>query len=863
MKKILLILFVFICWKYVFSQSLLDSTITVVPGYYTIKECIDLLQKNNVSIAYSSSRIPSKKIYLEQDFSIKSLLDTLKSKKILDYSVKLNQIIITATKPQFTTIYGRLTDLETGEYIIGATVQSLQISGGSMTNGYGHFSLRLPNQNHTLVLSHVGYLSKKISISQDQVGFLSIEMKPKVIYLEEIEVTNKKNEYPTISLLQNSYRLPLLFSQHQIPYFLGEEDVFQMLLLQPGIKTIGEDASGIHVRGGNIDQNLILLDEAIIYNPNHFFGLISVFNPESVNDVQYFKGYIPASYGGRTSSVIEVKKKEGNKKRLSYSGGIGLLSARGLIEGPIKKDKISFLVSARQSILNIPFSNFTNSSIRRNTMQFQDLNFKINAKYNKNNTFYLSGYYGNDQNRVGLNSIRNWGNRVINFRWNHLFSSKLFGNLSSFYSRYNYRITNQEEPGAFIGESEIADYSLKYDFIYSPRSNSEINFGASTIFHELSPGSRTPFDKPEETNSLILDKEHSFESAIYVSHTLDHRFITASYGLRVSSLHNIGASTVYQYRGGLPKADSTILDTLFFEKNELTNSYYQIEPRINLTLKTSPTTFINSSYSKTTQYLHLLSNSITPSPSDIWKLSDNHLPPSINENYNLRFTKIFKNNFEVSTEIYYRQFRNNIKFKNGANLVFNQNIETELFFNKGRSYGFEFFIQKKLPKFHAWLSYSLSRVESLINQSGKTSYVVENYDKPHDLSVSWSLKLGSRWSLSGNFIYATGIPILLPTNKYIFENTLVPYFENRNNTRLPNYHRLDLSLKFLRKKYNKAGVKRKNADYWTLTIYNVYARKNVYSYYFRESINNPETIDILEYSIFDTIIPSITYNFKI
>ena len=371
MKKILLILFVFICWKYVFSQSLLDSTITVTPGYYTIKECIDLLQKNNVSIAYSSSRIPSKKIYLEQDFSIKSLLNTLKSKKILDYSVKLNQIIITATKPQFITIYGRLTDLETGEYIIGATVQSLQISGGSMTNGYGHFSLRLSNQNHTLVLSHVGYLSKKILISQDQVGFLSIEMKPKVIYLEEIEITNKKNEYPTISLLQNSYRLPILFSQHQIPYFLGEEDVFQMLLLQPGIKTTGEDASGIHVRGGNIDQNLILLDEAIIYNPNHFFGLISVFNPESVNDVQYFKGYIPASYGGRTSSVIEVKKKEGNKKRLSYSGGIGLLSARGLIEGPIKKDKISFLVSVRQSILNIPFSNFTNSSIRRNTIQFK------------------------------------------------------------------------------------------------------------------------------------------------------------------------------------------------------------------------------------------------------------------------------------------------------------------------------------------------------------------------------------------------------------------------------------------------------------------------------------------------------------
>lgn len=844
-----------------YSQSPLNQRIRF-SGSFRLVEVLDSLQ-SQVSIAYSADKMPNRQITLRRGITVRSLFEKLKEEKLIDYKVDGKQLVVSPYIRKTYTINGVLKDTETGEHIIGASIQVVGTSFGTFTNGYGYYSLTLNEGTHKLRFSHIGYAPQTTELELEGHTYLKIKISPLITTLEEVEVNAITSDINIIENIPSINRIYIKKTDGQIPYFLGEVDVMQNALLQPGIRAVGEDASGIHVRGGGVDQNLTLLDEATIYNPNHFYGLISVFNPEAVNDIKILKGFIPPSYGGRASSVIEVRQKEGNSNKTSYSGGIGILSARGLIEGPIKKGESSFLVSARQSLLNLSIDDFASTSVQRNRIRFQDVNMKINARPNASNTFYLSGYYGNDRNAVGLNSVRNWGNRMVNFRWNHLFSPRVFSNFSAFYSSYNYKIENDDRPGAFVARSTITDFSIKADLAYSFSPYSEITYGFNTIYHRLSPGSREPLDPDAATNLIELDREQGLESAMYLGHDLTVGSIGLNYGLRFSMLHNFGPRDVFLYKNGLPTSDTAIVDTIRYSSGQLINSFKTLEPRIALNFRLNKNSSIKASYSKTAQYIHLISNTISPAPTDIWKLSDEYIPPLISNQYTLGLYKNFNNDFwEFSVEGYFKDIINNIQYKNGADLVFNQNIETEILLSKARAYGLEFYAKKRRGRVRGWISYTISRAESKLNDGFNQNFVLENHDKTHDFSTSWNMQIGRRLSASANFIYSTGIPVTLPTDKYVFENNLVPHFNERNNSRLPDYHRLDLSLRLDGKKTRKNGATRKNRDYWILTIYNVYARKNAYSYFYRESELNPGLGEIVQYSIFGTIIPAITYNFK-
>ncbi len=796
--------------------------------------------------------------------SVKEFLDYLQDELIADIKYSKEQIIVSPHIPKYYTIHGVLRNVESGEHIIGATLQIVGTSVGTTSNGYGYYSITLKEGEYRVKFSHINYQQKEVQVSLYRNTYLDISVTPRITELEEVEVSSLSNDINLTENIPSINRISIAGADGQIPYLLGEVDVIQNALLKPGIRAIGEDASGIHVRGGGVDQNLTLLDEATIYNPNHFYGLISVFNPEAVNNVRIMKGYIPPSYGGRTSSIIEVRQKEGNANETHFSGGIGVISARALLEGPITKGKSSYLISGRQSLLNLSIDDFASNSVLRNRIRFQDLNVKLNFKYSKSSTYYLSGYLGNDRNLVGLNSTRNWGNRMLNFRWNYLFTPRLFSNISAFVSEYNYRIESTEAPGAFVGRSKIADYSTKINMTYTIDPNNELTFGISNIYHRLLPGTREPLDQNSNTNSIRLENEQGLESAAHIGHETSIGKLSLHYGFRASSLLTLGPGTVFKYENNTPTADSAIVDTVKFERYEVINTDINFEPRASFNYQLNQKTSIKASYTRTAQYLHLISNTISPAPTDIWKLSDQYIPPTTTNQYTLGLYKNLKDNtWELSSEVYYKDIDNNIQYKNGADLVFNENIETELLLSKARAYGLEIYAKKKIGRLKGWISYTLSRAESSILEFESERYVAENHDKTHDFSTSWSMELNERWSASANFVYNTGIPVTLPTDKYVFEGNLVPHFQFRNNARLPDYHRLDLSFKWEGKEFKKDGSRRKNRDYWTLTIYNVYARKNAYSYFFRESETNPAVAEVVKYSIFGTIIPAITYNFRI
>ncbi|WP_420316220.1 TonB-dependent receptor [Ekhidna sp.] len=824
---------------------------------------MDSLRSMGIPIAYSTDKLTNQTISVNPGITVREFLDYLDNERIADIRFDKNQIIISPHMPKQYTIHGVLRNGESGEHIIGATLQILGTDLGTTTNGYGYYSITLNEGEYNIRFSHINYQNKETKVELFRNTYLDISVQPQVTELDEVEVFSLSQDINISENIPSIDRISISGADGNIPYFLGEVDVIQNALLRPGIRAIGEDASGIHVRGGGVDQNLTLLDEATIYNPNHFYGLISVFNPEAVNNVRIMKGFIPPSYGGRTSSIIEVRQKEGNANKTHFSGGIGILSARALLEGPITKGKSSFLVSGRQSLLNLSIDDFASTSVRRNRIRFQDLNVKLNFKYSQASTYYLSGYLGNDRNLVGLNSTRNWGNRMLNFRWNYLFSPKLFSNISAFVSEYNYRIESTEAPGAFVGKSKIADYSTKINMTYTIDPNNELTFGISNIYHRLLPGTREPLDQNSNTNSVRLENEQGLESAAHIGHETSFGNISFHYGLRASSLLTIGPGTVFAYENGTPTADSAIIDTLKYARYEIINKDINFEPRASANYRLNEKTSIKASYSRTAQYIHLISNTISPAPTDIWKLSNQYIPPTTTNQFTLGLYKNLKENtWELSTEVYFKNIDNNIQYKNGADLVFNENIETELILSKARAYGLELYAKKKLGRLQGWISYTLSRAESRISEFENERFILENHDKTHDFSTSWSMELDKRWSASANFVYNTGIPVTLPTDKYFYEGNLVPHFQFRNNDRLPDYHRLDLSIKWEGKEFKKDGSRRKNDDYWILTVYNVYARKNAYSYFFRESPVDPAVAQVVKYSIFGSIIPAITYNFR-
>jgi len=872
MHRVYLLTFVtlLICNSFLFGQGQKPIEIQKVMTTSIAELLIQLKTDHDLSFIYSNSVLPNDLIRIEPNiYSLDELLKLVSNQANVQFKFSGNDVLVLLSPPK-VTLSGYVRDASNGEALIGATIRVMDSKAGVISNDYGYFALPVSPGKYRIEVSYIGYVSKTDSL------VLTASLKRD--YSLDFQ-TQRLNEltfysYRPIDKIESPMGGNHLLTYQegsQIPYFMGEVDILQEALLLPGIKTIGEDASGLNIRGGGIDQNLVMLDEAVIYNPNHFFGLISVFNPEAVNRVQIMKGFTHPQFGGRASSVINVVQKDGNNQDFKVSGGVGLVSARVLAEGPIKKEVSSFLFSARQSLLDLSLDggNLTQSGDSRTS--FRDVNIKINLKPSARNSYFLSGYLGNDRNRTGFNTIRNWGNRTLTARWNHTYKKQWFSHVSAVVSSYNYRITDPVEVASFIGKSNVNNYSLKLDNEYYINPSNMFQFGIQTSLHQLKPGERLPFDENSSfKDTLLLPTERAIEYAAYLSHETDiGNKLKLLYGLRFSGLNRFGPGVTYRYDPALSFSDISITDTIRYKNGQTIFNSSGLEPRFSLNWMPRKNQSVKLSYSRTIQYIHLISNTAAPAPTDTWKLSDRYIPPNINNQISIGYFHHFKSGiWQLGTELYFKKLSGLIDYKDGSDLLFNDNPETEILIGNGRAYGMEIMIEKPAGSLHGWISYTLSKTErkTVGNFGGEAinngKFYPENHDKPHQLNTVIIYEPTRLWQFSTTFSFASGRPITFPTGKYEFNGIVVPHFEGRNRDRISDYHRLDLSIRKLGSTLNRKGDLKHYKDFWTLSVYNVYARKNAYSYFFRQSESDPTITEVVRFSIFDRVIPSLTYNFK-
>jgi hypothetical protein len=656
----------------------------------------------------------------------------------------------------------------------------------------------------------------------------------------------------------------------KMPALLGEVDIIRSLTLLPGISTIGEASNGFNVRGGNTDQNLILLDEAPVYNSSHLFGFFSIFNADAVKDVKLYKGGIPSRYGGRLSSVVDVRQKDGNNKEFSGTGGIGLLSSRLLLEGPIQKDKSAFMVAARRSYADIFLALSPDPAISENTLYFYDLNTKLNYIISDKDRLYLSGYFGRDVFEINDLFGFDWGNTSASLRWNHLFSDKLFSNFTLVFTDYTYSLgTADDAEFNFRLQSTVQDYHFKNQYNYYINSKNEIEFGVEGIYYRMKPGQITG------SVELELQREYALEPSIYFSQELDlgTRW-TLQYGLRYSSFYNLGAQTVRNYSNpDLPTSEELIGSEEYGAGDviEAYNGLEGLEPRFSANYRIDDERSIKASYNRTRQYIHLISNTSTPTPVDLYRPAGRYIEPAtVNQIAAGYFQNFAENRYEVSVEGYYKDFQNIVDYRNGADLIFNETIETEILSGIGRSYGLEFYLRKRKGRLSGWLSYTLSKTELKVENDDPLlainagEWYAANYDKRHDISFVLSYQLTKKWDLGMNFTYQTGRAITPPEGRFTFEEYSVPVYRSRNSLRIPDYHRLDLSANYTPPK----DPNKKFYSAWSIGIYNVYGRRNAYSIFFEQAdapagATAPSfNTQAVQLSIFGTIIPSVTWNFN-
>jgi hypothetical protein len=774
-------------------------------------------------------------------------------KKLLIVLVMLISTVAVQAQEKYT-VSGYVKDGETGEELLNATVLVKEISKGVVTNLYGFYSLTLPKGNYTLVYSFVGYesMTKTIDLTADV--RIDMEVVTTSEKLEDFVITDKaKNE--NVESIEMSTVNMKMETIKKIPAFMGEVDIIKAIQMLPGVQTVGEGGSGFYVRGGGVDQNLIMLDEATVYNASHLMGFFSVFNPDVIKDLQLYKGGIPAEYGGRLSSVLDIRMKDGNSKKFSATGGVGTISSRLTLEAPIKKDVGSFIVAGRRTYADI-FLNFAkDTNIQKSKLYFYDLNAKANYKLNDNNRVYLSGYFGRDV--FGFSDLfdMNWGNSTATLRWNHVYNNKLFSNLTLLYSNFDYHLGSNQGSEAFSWESNIKDYTAKLDYDYFANLNNTVKFGVHSTYHKFDPGIIKGEGDESIFNELKMPATNAIESAGYISN--EQKFgkkFSAIYGLRYSLFQNIGKSTVYTFD------DQYVLqDTLNYDKGEIYQTYGGLEPRLGMKLSLDSVSSIKASYNRTRQYVHLASNSTSASPLDIWFPSSPNVKPQTADQVALGYFRNFKDNaYEASVELYYKKMDNAIDFKDHAQLLLNPYLEGELRFGDAYAYGAEFLVKKQEGRFTGWISYTLARTEKEISAINNGNRYPAKYDKTHDIAIIGSYDLSDRVSLSANWIFATGSAVTMPTGRFEYFGTVVPVYSDRNAERLPSYHRLDLAVTVKGKK--KKEDQRLTGD-WVFSVYNAYNRHNAFSINFKESPDNP-AVTIAEKTYLFGIIPAITYNFK-
>jgi len=750
------------------------------------------------------------------------------------------------------TISGSIKDAATGEVLIGASIRiNKLVNSGAVSNGYGFYSLSVPAGNHIITISYVGYapISQQISVTKDTT--LNIRLNPSNS-LGEVVISSKATRSNANILSPQMGVEKLDMSQiNNVPVLLGERDILKTITLLPGVEAAGEGNTGFYVRGGSSDQNLILLDEAVVYNASHLFGFFSTFNSDAIKDVSLYKGGMPAQYGGRLSSVLDVKMDEGNDKNYTAEGGIGLISSRIKVEGPIVKDKGSFMISARRTYIDAFLKASSDTSIRGSTLYFYDLNAKANYHFDDKNAIYLSGYFGKDV--LGLKNTfgTNWGNSTGTLRFNHIFNSKLFSNTSLIYSNYNYAIQSYLPGNEFVAVSKIEDIDFKEDLQYFAGNGHTVTFGIDALHHNLAPGSLTAPDNSSFNNKSI-ERRYGLETAAYISDEWKlSGHLSLLYGLRMSGIYIFGPGTFSTY-----DADSNTVSSKTYGSGVVVKDYFNLEPRISASYSLDDQQSIKASYNRNTQNIHILSNSNSSTPTDLYAMSSNNIKPEIADQVSTGYFRNFSNNiFEFSTEVYYKWLQNQIDYKNGAQLILNPDVESQLVYGTGRAYGIEFFLKKKYGRFNGWIGYTLSRTERRFDAINNGNYFPATQDRTHDLSAVGIYKLNSRWSFSGTFIYESGNAVTYPNGKYEIDGFTTYYYSQRNGDRMPSTNRLDLGATLEGKPHKKYHSS------WTFGLYNVYAHRNPYAITFRNSKTNPGTTEAVETSLFGRV-PSVTWNFK-
>lgn len=869
----------------IYAQTIisLQTKIQLTKGRQPIATILEAISKQTgANFSYSDDLTSQQKVYFNgKTLTLKQTLDKILTPQKLEFLQKGKMIIIRKinennqtnidnttnpshngrrTRSKLCTISGVVHDKSNGEALIGATIYIKSLNKGVVTNAYGFYSLKLPRGNHSLVVSYIGFQNIHHNLDLKTNKHLNIALPQGDNELKEVVVMGKgANEHiENIEMSTNKLGIEQI---KNMPAFLGEADVVQSILALPGVSSVGEGSSGFNVRGGGVDQNLILLDEAIVYNSSHLLGLFSVFNPNSVKDVKLYKGAIPASYGGRLSSVLDIRQKEGNTKRFSGEGGIGLVSSRLTLEAPIIKDKSSLLIAGRRSYADLLLKLSDEQGLKESQVYFYDLNTKFNYTIDKNNKLYVSGYFGRDVVSLAKFIDFSWGNSTAAVRWNHLFNDQLFSNLSLIFSDYNYHLNATIESASFDWTAGITNYQVKNDLTWFISPEHTLDFGVSAILYKFNPG-RVAY-KRETEETFVIAQEKSVETAAYFSneHKLTDR-LTLNYGLRYSLYWNLGDRDVRIYRPDQPRRTESVIDTKHYNNNEVIANYWGLEPRFRLCWELNRQNALKMSYARNRQYIHLISNTTAPVPTDIWKSAGKHIKPMTSDQLALGyFHSLTKPGIELSAEAYYKKMVNMVDYKSGVELLLNEFIETELLSGKGRAYGLELMAKKTKGKLNGWLSYTLARSERQINgnfpeeriNDGK--YYPANYDKTHSVNLALTYKQSKRLSFSANFVYSTGRPLTFPNAKYQYMGQVVLDYSERNQNRIPDYHRLDLAVTCK----GKGKPNRSWRGEWVFSLYNVYARRNAYSVYFiGDGVGQNQATKL---SILATVFPSVTYNF--
>ena len=768
-------------------------------------------------------------------------------------------------RAQDYSISGHITDKNTGEELIGANVFVEEIRNGTVTNVYGFYSISLPKGTYHLSFTYVGYQQRDTIIALGSDLTLNMELAEEEKLLKEAVVTGEKQDQNVTENKMSVVSIDVK-TVKKIPILLGEVDVIKALQLLPGVQSAGDGNTLSIVRGGNVDHNLVLLDGAVVYNPSHVVGFFSVFNGDAVKDFELYKGGIPSEFGGRLASVLDIRMKDGNSKQFSASGGIGVLSSRLTLEGPIVKDRGSFIVSGRRSYFDLffPLSKNTKDAIAN----FGDLNAKVNYKLSEKDRIYISAYTGRD--RLGFAGVAGfgWGNTTTTARWNHIFNNKWFLNTSVIYSRYNYQIDfNIAKNLNFQRKNYIDDISIKQDYTWYINPKSTMKFGFWNTFHVFLPGRIEPITSESLISAAQLPKKRALSQAYYASHSyrFNNRF-EIEYGLRLSIFSNIGEGREFVYENGQKNffkdgsvRQGTIIDTLFYGSGEIYNTYINPAPRLNMVYKLNSSSSIKASYNRMFQYLHLIQNIAASTGQEFWTPSTPSIKPQVADQVALGYFRNFMNNtIEASAEVYYKYMGNTLELIDNADINFNEAIESQLVAGKGRAYGLELFVRKNKGRTTGWIGYTLARSERKADNINRNEWYNFRYDRRHYLTVVGSYELNDRINIAGSFIFATGDAYTAPVGQYTLNGSVIPLYSDRNALRIPAYHRLDLSLTLKRKKVE--GKTYKNDDSWVFSIYNVYGRKNYYTLDFRVDEETGQTAAYKTYLF--RMVPSVTYNFK-